>query len=255
MDFADLMKPLLRKTRLFPMTKNFYYALGGTVYRSEGEWLKKLFRYHTSVFFVQIGAHDGKSGDSIYPVARKKQWRGILIEPVRYLFERLVENYDGASGIAFENVALAPEKGYRTFYRLKENGDVLPAWYDQIGSLNRNTILSHRHDIPNIEDYLLEELVECVTFSDLVAKHQVTKIDLILIDTEGYDLNILRMIDFRRFRPKLIIYEQKHLSDTEKVVAKRLLQSAGYTVHPMGANNAAVRRWGPFSLALGVQPS
>jgi len=53
----------------------------------------------------------------------------------------------------------------------------------------------------------------------------VTKIDLILIDTEGYDLNILRTIDFRRFCPKLLIYEQHYLSLHEKAAAKDLLRS------------------------------
>jgi hypothetical protein len=69
----------------------------------------------------------------------------------------------------------------------------------------------------------------------------VSHIDLILIDTEGYDLKILKMIDFRRFRPKLIIYEQELLSPEDKAAAHSLLRSYGYVVHPIEMNNAATR--------------
>ena len=71
------------------------------------------------MFFIQIGAHDGKTNDYIYPVARELGWRGILVEPIPYLFERLVENYQGSQGLIFENVALAEQIGQKWIYRLK----------------------------------------------------------------------------------------------------------------------------------------
>ena len=235
------VKSLLKKTGVFPSAQNLYCALGGVVYRTESEWLRHTFGGQKDVFFIQVGAHDGKSNDSVYPFAREIGWNGILIEPVPYLFDRLVENYRGTSGIAFENAALAEHNGRKCFYRLRETADALPFWYDKIGSLNLEIVLRHRSVIPNIDDYLVQEEVECLTFNSLVARHKVDKIDLIFIDTEGYDLNILKMIDLSRFRPKLIIYEQELLSPSDKVTAHRLLRSYGYVVHPIGMNNAATR--------------
>jgi FkbM family methyltransferase len=234
-------KSLLKKTGMFPAAKNLYCALGGAVYRTESEWLRHVFGGRKEIFFIQVGAHDGRSNDSVYPFAREIGWHGILVEPVPYLFDRLVDNYYGASGIALENVALAEHNGRKCFYRLRETTDLLPSWYDQIGSLDLGTVLSHRSVIPNIEDYLLKEEVECLTFETLITRHQVSKIDLILLDTEGYDLNIMKMIDLQRFRPELIIYEQKHLSPADKSAASLLLRSHGYVVHPIGMNNAATR--------------
>ena len=37
-------------------------------------------------------------------------------------------------------------------------------------------------------------------------------VDILMIDTERYDLAILRMIDFARMRPSIICYEHVHMN-------------------------------------------
>ncbi len=41
------------------------------------------------VTFVQIGANDGVWNDPIEPYLRGEKWRGVLVEPVPYVFARL----------------------------------------------------------------------------------------------------------------------------------------------------------------------
>lgn len=227
------LKSLLRKTPLFDV-------LGGV--RSEAEWLRRIFGSRIDVFFLQIGAHDGKTDDYIYPIAWSQGWHGVLVEPVPSLFKRLVENY-ADSDMRYENAALARQSGTMPFYRLRESDDPrLPKWYDQLGSFNKNVVFSHRESIPDFDRLFTVETVECITCDDLCRRHSVTKIDLILIDTEGYDLEILRTIDFHRLHPTLVIYEQKHLSNEDKSAAQGLLKSCGYKIYPIGSNNAAVLR-------------
>jgi FkbM family methyltransferase len=212
--------------------------------RPVGEWLADFAKRQRDVFFFQIGAHDGKTDDELHPLVRKYQWRGVLLEPVKHLFDRLVSNYAGTQGLSFENKALMAKDGSATFYFLRQTNDPhLPHWYDQLGSFNRDVVLSHKIAIPNIEDLVIEERVECVSFDTLVARYKVNRIDLILIDAEGYDLGVLRNIDFQRFRPKLIIYEWLNLSPEDRAEAIRLLKCNGYIVHQDGMNNVAIRSW------------
>src|SRR6202140_807409 len=186
-------KSALRKTGAFDAAKTLYERVGGTVYRPETGRIERTFQGRTDVFFVQIGAHDGKTNDYIYPIARKLGWRGILVEPIPYLFERLVQNYRGSQGLIFENAALAEQMGQKWFYRLRQSDDPnLPEWYDKLASLNKDVVLSHRNAIPNIDDLIIQEEVKKITFDDLAQRYQITAIDLILIATEGYDLNILK---------------------------------------------------------------
>ena len=49
--------------------------------------------------------------------------------------------------------------------------------------------------------------VPCLTFDSLVSKHGVTAVDLVQMDTEGYDFEIVKLIDLDRLRPRLIMYE------------------------------------------------
>src|SRR4051794_27440227 len=113
-----MLKTVLKSVGLFDLAKDAYCALGGTVYRPDGEWLDRTLGYGP-ISFIQIGAHDGKTGDSIYPRATTRTWRGILVEPVKYLFDRLVENYRSFDRITCVNAAIAETPGRRTFYRMK----------------------------------------------------------------------------------------------------------------------------------------
>ena len=51
-----------------------------------------------------------------------------------------------------------------------------------------------------------------MTFEDIRKKYNIKKIDFILIDTEGYDFEIIKLIDFNKSKPNIIIFEHKHLS-------------------------------------------
>jgi FkbM family methyltransferase len=240
-DIKSLIKSTLKAhPTIYSWAKRRY---GAFYHRSAEDWLADFAKRRRDVFFFQIGAHDGKTDDILHLLVRERQWRGVLVEPVKYLFDRLVSNYAGTQGLIFENKALKAKDGAATFYFLRQTNDdpVLPHWYDQLGSFNRDVVLSHKAVIPNIEDYLIEESVECVSFDTLVARYKVNRIDLILIDTEGYDFEVLRNIDFHRYRPKLIIYEHKHLSSEDKAEAIRLLKCNGYIVRPARENNVAIR--------------
>ena len=184
------------------------------------------------VFFVQIGSNDGLQGDPLNKLIRTNPtWRGIFVEPVPSLFARLKNNYPSDGSFAFENVAVAEDHSEKSFYFVSDSaktelGDKLPFWYDQLGSFDKNHILSHLEGI--LESYIVEAKVRCLPLDALLAKHNVRKLDLLHIDAEGYDFKILRQLNFDKYQPGIILFEFKHLSDTEKREACSTLRSHGY---------------------------
>ena len=102
----------------------------------------------------------------------------------------------GVGGLVFERAAIAWPAGERTLYHVDFDPETMPDWADQLGSFNLEVLLGHRSVIPEIDKHIVEETVTCVTFDDLVAKHEVAHIDILVIDTEGYDFEIIRRIDF-----------------------------------------------------------
>jgi len=181
-------------------------------------------------FFVEIGAHDGISGDPIHVYIIKYKWKGILVEPVKYLFNKLVSNYKGQNNLIFENVAIGDKNETRDLYRLKQTGDIMPSWYEELGSFYPDVVLKHKTFIPNIEDYLITERVKCVTLKDLLQKYNIIDIDLLQIDVEGYEYEIIKSIDFNSIRPKIIHYENKHLNIDDHKGCVALLKAKGYAV-------------------------
>ena len=187
-------------------------------------------RNNKDFFFIQIGSNNGVSGDPIHPFIVNYRWRGILIEPVRYLYEKLLATYQNQKGLFFENVAIDREQGVKNLYRIKGTGADHIAWYEKLGSFNKDHLMKHRRKIPDFDERLIEEKVACTTLKALLAKHKVTCIDLLHIDAEGYDYEILKTVPFHEIKPAMILYENKHLNPDDKLACRKLLKSHGYTL-------------------------
>jgi len=188
-------------------------------------------RKHKDFFFIQIGANDGFKADPIYLYVRDFGWKGIVIEPVRYLFEKLKENYKNIPGIVCENIAIGEKKEFKDFYMLKNSESKnLPLWYDEIGSFIKENVTRYKDKIKEFDKYFISEKVKCLRISSLLNKYNIKKVDFLQIDTEGYDYEILKQIPFQKIKPSIIMFEDRHLSDLQKGACKRLLSDNGYEI-------------------------
>ena len=183
------------------------------------------------VFAVQIGANDGISNDPIRTFIERYGWQALLVEPLPDIFARLEQNYRGFSGVRLANCAIGPE-GPLTLYRVQaEVGNRFP-WLHELASFDRDVVLRHQVFFPDLARYVVEEKVPCLPFSTLMERHDATGIDALVVDTEGYDFEILRQVDFKRYRPRIVLYEHKHLSPEIRAEAASFLASAGYATIP-----------------------
>lgn len=186
---------------------------------------------HKDMFFIQIGANDGMKFDPTYLYVKKYKWKGILVEPVGYVFEKLKSNYRGVRDLIFEDVAIGDKDGFKNFYMLrKSEGENLPLWYDEIGSFSKEHVLKHGDRIKDINKRIIIQKIRILTLKSLLEKHKVSKIDFLQIDTEGYDQYILRQIPFNKIKPSMIVYEDRHLSKEEKEHCQKILVENGYTI-------------------------
>ena len=158
---------------------------------------------------------------------------GILVEPVKYLFEKLKKNYAGKTGLVFENIVISNQDGTRKFYRISqaiaETGTV-PDYYEYLGTLFKSLLGWHKSDIPNAEDYIVAEKVKCLSYISLIRKHNVKKIDLLVIDAEGFDYEILKQLPESGIKPKMILYEHKCLQKSDQRGCEQFLKKQGYKI-------------------------
>jgi FkbM family methyltransferase len=195
-----------------------------------------------NITFVQVGCHDGHD-DPVRQLAMERiGWKGVLVEAVPYIFQRLSKNYSDPR-FKLVNMAVASQSGTVEFYHVAEEAGVklkLPEWFDQIGSLDRAHIVKHLG--PSIEPYIRALMVPCDSLTRILEMQGVSTVDYLQIDTEGYDFEILKQLDFDRFAPRLILYEHRNLSERDQQAATSLLSSKGYETTVDGYDTLATRR-------------
>lgn len=204
-------------------------------------FISSFSRNNSDIFFIQIGSNDGSNGDPLSEFIKREGWAGILVEPVKYLFDKLVNNYQSSKNLIFENAAISSKNEVRDFYYLRQTNDQLPVWYSELGSFNLEVVLSHKSSIPNLENYLVSSKTNCMTFDDLLNKHRISKVDLIHIDAEGYDYEIIKTINFSRIKPGMLIFEHRHLQNNSYDECVKQLKSRGYRVYKLGGDSIALR--------------
>ena len=74
----------------------------------------------------------------------------------------------------------------------------------------------------------------------MITKYQLGEINLLQVDTEEYDYEILRAIDFSKILPSHINYERIQLKKDE-AACRRLLTKNGYFLHDHGQDTLARR--------------
>lgn len=191
--------------------------------------------------FVQIGSNNGRVNDPLNATVRARGWTGLLVEPLPRLFEELMANYADVPGLQFENVAVGEAEGEATIYTVSPRpGD--PEWVDQIASLDRDVVLGHAYALPDLDDRIVPVTVACVPISTLVGRHDLSEIDLLHMDAEGYDYEIIRRIPLdARWAPRYLIFESKHMGNALYRETAARLRRAGYRVIDLWPDALAYR--------------
>jgi FkbM family methyltransferase len=211
---------------------------------------------YDSASVLEIGANDHIKYDNVEPLLRSGRWSGVLVEPVPYIFKRLEQRYADVPGVKLANVAIADRDGSLPFFYLAEappgEEDSLPDWYHEIGSFSRENVLTHARSIPGLEERIVEAQIPALTVASLFERNAVEHVDLVVIDTEGYDAEIVKAFPFDRYRPRLLVYEHFHLDDDVRTTTRALLHEHGYETmeegldtfaFDAGADDELTRRW------------
>ena len=185
----------------------------------EAKLIRSYFATHKRTgTIIDVGAQFGTS----FRDYLNEGWRVVAFEPDPSKFEKLAK-YDGKPGYTLHRVAVGdkPQESIPFFTSPESTG---------ISSL-----LAFR------ESHELATHVRVVMLKDILKQDNVTKIDYLKIDTEGYDLAVLRGHDWT-ILPELIMCEfdeikTRHLGHTYRELCD-LLVSHGYEVY--------VSEWAPI---------
>lgn len=167
---------------------------------------------------VQIGSNDGKTGDPLHDLIKSNDWNVTFVEPIPYLFEKLVSNYGIEQRFKFIQKAIGVGKCNLYFIDKQAGLDLnLPVWYDQLGSFYIEHILKHFGE--SIKPYIRHIEIDTIDLNQVLTE----QVDLLHIDTEGYDWGVLQQLDRTKYDPKVILFEHKHLSEMDYKLCEAFL--------------------------------
>jgi FkbM family methyltransferase len=155
-------------------------------------------------FFIEAGANDGISQSNTLYFEKYRGWKGILVEPIPELAARCRVNRPNC---IVENFALVPFDYKESHVEMR---------YCNLMSLVKGSMKSEEADlmhiqegckIQDIDSYELK--VPARTLTSILEANSVGKIDLLSLDVEGFELDVLKGMDFERYRPSLMLVEAR----------------------------------------------
>ncbi len=179
--------------------------------------------------FVQVGANDGHRFDPINAYVTAYGWRGVLVEPVPSNFRVLQKTYGANARLTLRQAAVDTQAGQRNIYYLREDmpGPV-PEWIWGLASFNRDHLRDAVKSLGWDETAIASQPVPTIVWDDLWHLLPGPQCDVLVIDTEGYDIKLLRSANLGIRRPKLIHFEHAHVTPAERLAFYQELIEMGY---------------------------
>lgn len=156
---------------------------------------------------LQIGAYDGHLYDPIESIllSSTSNLQSYLLEPQIEPYQKLIEKYKNYKNIIPLNYAIHPSKD--SFYLHRAEASSIN---DASSFLNGTGSFSLKHVkkfVGNKKLKLSKIRVKCISINKLMQKFKLNKIDILIIDAEGFDYEILKSINFKKVKPQIIRFE------------------------------------------------
>lgn len=174
--------------------------------------------------YVDIGANHYKRGNNSY-LFYEQGARGILVEADPLLCRKLKKH---RSGDKIENVAIGVGGGDIPFYIL---------------SLPTRSSMDKSHVDQSVKEGLyIKEIIDipCKNINDLLDEYCFEP-DYLSIDIEGMDYRVLRMLNFEKFKIKVIVAEQTNELNAKGESMDAYMMQQGYEVYKNCGSNVIYR--------------
>lgn len=237
-----------------PIFTFYYQHLYSPQKGSLAEFLSNYSRSKAGEFYViQIGANDGITNDPIHKFIKRDHWKGVLLEPQLNVFTaELSKIYQHDKGIHPICAAIGSEDGSQKLYKI---GFSESRWATGLASFSLDKIeLAFKNGVvekncikegikipENPKDRISYNEVSVISPETLIKKYQISKIDLLQIDAEGYDLEVIKIFEIAKTQPEAIIFENENLNPNDLKSCYNMLTENGYQLAKFGRDTLALK--------------
>jgi len=188
----------------------------------EQKFLINYFEDQPNGVLVDIGAADGINNSNTRHLLLTG-WSGVLIEPNKKNYNKLLNLYKDNSNVKSFNFGCSNKSVDKAKFFIDKNDD-----YEQISTFNEETQVWCKE---YFKCDFVEDEVDLVKTSELFINNNLDHIDFISIDAEGYDSLIIDGIDFNQVNIELFCLENVN-SECEK----KLIDNGYKLIHETAGN-------------------
>jgi FkbM family methyltransferase len=209
-------------------------------------------RRKNDIRFIQIGANDGITYDLIHKFIKRDGWKGVLLEPQSYVFNKYLKKlYRKDKNVHPLNAAIGYSDETAKLYKI---GFSNARWATGLATFNKDMIIKayesghvdrqakkNNETVPEDDSLKIsEEKVRVISPASLTAEYDLPRIDLLQIDAEGFDFEVIKMFDKQGINPRIMIFESSHFSDAEFEACMAFLRNRNYQTKTVKANTIAM---------------
>ncbi len=190
--------------------------------------------------FIQAGANDGTRADPIARYLDPCSWSGLMFEPLAANFDALRRHHGANPRLRLRQQAIDTVAGSRPLYDLDRAAHPeLPDWAHGLASFSRDRVLQAARELGLDERALVTETVTAVTWDEVWRDFGPQRCDLLVLDTEGYDLTLLRAANLAERRPRIIHFEHACTPPADRLAFYGELLALGYEIATDGSDTTA----------------
>lgn len=213
-----------------------YEAFGSSKYSraSLNDLDRKLEKYldYRNGFFIEVGGNDGFNQSNTYYLEKFRDWQGILVEGIPDLYNKCVRERKKSK---IFNYALVSDDFKESYITMN---------YANLMSFVKGSLKTDDAEANHLKEWMANEKkymkknvvsyevkVPTRTLTSILDECNVNEIDLFSLDVEGHELNVLKGLDFNRYRPKYMLIEARFKEEIDEYISDLYVQVDQLSYH------------------------
>lgn len=189
----------------------------------QDEYLEKnVFKGYKNGVFMDIGAHDGKSLNNTLFFEEKHGWKGINVEPIKEVYDKLKTNRPNSINLNYAVCNYDGEAEFLCNIGYTEMISGIKETYDQ-RHFKRLENENKKHGSSTNTIKVLTKKIETIC-----EDHTISHINYLSIDVEGGEFEVIKSINFQKVFIDVIGFENNYNNTSIPII--KYLEERNYEI-------------------------